>query len=441
MDVPKVGFKKPSTKPLGRARFFGESKFTKSWNSSFNDVVKVASFAKTSSLAFVSLGREHFLLSENGDKHSVKVKSSRAICILSDFRKDDKILALGFDDGNLDLVDVSQRRTLSSFAAFTEQPLCLKFSTNSSIHCVSSKRYVSYDFLGSVICEFEFDYPASSAFISSDESVYLASGSALYRLKLTDRSSSLIYESSANIGLISGTQDSWLCFESNGIVNVICCETGAIVSNFRPHLKTISALDISSNGRLVFSASLDGIFSVTEVFSKSRKTLVKAAYPIVAASRRGNDSVLVALSDGTISLYSSLRPASSPVNGQQKTTVASTVVRQLRSYEFSKALILALKSESPKQLHDVVLTLHYNGNLGYSLMRACDLDPNPVIESIAKMAKYPNYLSSVVVLLRALLDQDRVSPLHMSSISTHLQTLVDTENTMISLAAELDLFA
>ncbi len=134
--------KRPTKKVTPLVGSFGKSKFITKFDIEIKGLPRHIRFATRSETCYY-LSEGIGVLSESGSPLSIKLKSKGDISHFS-IRPDDKLMAVCIDSNIVEIVDLENRKSISSFQ-LNEKILALFYSGDGKIHIATDTHYACYD--------------------------------------------------------------------------------------------------------------------------------------------------------------------------------------------------------------------------------------------------------------------------------------------------------
>lgn len=288
--------------------------------------------------------------------HSVKFESNFKV-LSACFRQDSKLLALCCADENIRILDTSSRRVLSSFSV-KDLPIFAEFLKNSSdLLVVTKEQILLLDTMGNIRERCNLSFTCMDARISGFGVYLLANDKVCFTSTDNLDVQDVYHTSNAARFCISG--NSQLAVENDGLVEIFDLIDKKLVTQLRPHLKSICFMNLSENGRLLYTASLDGILSVTDILSTKSQIIYKSKSPIVQVYQLEDRQFVIGTNDGFVTFYQEKEKAKSKPVSRAADSVERKVDQSLKKFEYGKALEAAVFSGSIDVVAALVEKLQY----------------------------------------------------------------------------------
>lgn len=388
-----------------RVGSFGKAKLQKDFELEVKGLPKFIKYAKRSETCYCLSDGEVTVISSSGTISSIKLKSKGTVSLLS-IRGDDKLMVVCVDSTHLEVVDLEKRKSISAFKV-EDNVHGLLYSSTGHIHAVTSSQYVRFDTVGQVVDQSEFSSTVDHAFLLSE-------GCALIRkngvYSFFNASVSLDTSLGASAIDCAAVSDKLLVTSLGGSLTIYNIADLKRVSILRPHSKTLAFVEVSPDSNLVYTASLDGFLTVTNLVSGKSKHIVDAGSPVLAAARKSDSRFILGLSNGKVASFGKHQKSDTPI--VQNASNHHQVLKLLKSFKYRMALLECLKSTSTDQLMSVLTMLNYNGHLKH------------VVDSLS-----PSELTSFVRRLCKISIKSRLSPIMIESLRFSVETgKVDIES-------------
>lgn len=337
-----------------------------------------------------------YMISKSGPIQKMKTASSQSTIRSVSVRHDSKLLAVLFEHGTVDILDISHRKTISSFKIPFDSIIDLSFNDpssggGSSLSCFSSHSFSKVDFFGNVLDGHEFDFIVSHVRRADTNTFVLSSNRSFYIFDSISKQLTKTWESDVDIMMFECKVGRIYAVDSSFAISVFDNVSRAVVSRTRPHVKTITSLEVSDDGLYMFTGSLDGLLSMTDIIDSQTVVVFVATGPIVCSSRLSDHRFAIGTSTCHIGIISNLRsdrhPSSSSSSSKSTSDIPTnhSMLKLIRSFRYVQALSTFAHHSSTDELINCIVLIHHSGCLGQSIQSLTSSDRIVLLEKLCRI--------------------------------------------------------
>lgn len=410
---------------------FGKAKLQKIFEQELKGVPKVVKYAQRSETCYCLSDGDITVVSPSGSCLSVKLKSKGKASLFS-VRADDKLMAVCVDSKTIEIVDLDKRKSISSFEV-ERDVLCMAYTLSGHISVVTASEYTLFDSIGQIKDSKAFDYVVENAYIVADSKLLVRTSNNYSYLCVSEEGSTFSLDSKSIE--CAAASSSRLVTSSGGCMTIYSIEEKKKIATLRPHAKSITFMEVSQDSSLVYSASLDGFLTVTNLISGKTKHVMDAGSPILTATRKSDVKFLLGLSNGKVFSYGKHQRSDSPV--LQGASNHQLVIKLLKSFKYRMALLECLNSTSTEQFMSVMTMLNYNGHLKHVVDTFSSSELSLFASRLCKISIKSRISPVLVESMRYAVETDKLDIDSLKAIRLRLSDLEAIQSSFSTLSADL----